>query len=161
MRTRAAVSVLTLAAFLPLATGCSSYRTSYVQNDMVTDQTTARLAEGEGVQISGYTTRTDGFHRWKGAVSEAGADSLEFRICDRRPYEWRKPDEPPFRLARADVISLEVQTPDGAKTLGLVGVVVGVLAIGMVVSLAHGLSEGFKSTGSTRSNGDVDWDWGW
>jgi len=144
MQTRSAISLFTLIAFLPWATGCSTARTSYVQDDVVSDRTTSKLASGDQVWISGYTTSFDGFHRWSGHVSAAGTDSLEFAKRDRESDHWRTPKEPPFRIARADVISVEVETPDGGKTVALAALVVGVLAITMVVSVARGINEGFE-----------------
>jgi hypothetical protein len=161
MQIRSAISILVLLAFLPVAVGCSAQRTSYIRDDPVTDETTARLAAGQEVWVSGYTTRTGGFQRWRGEVVAAGPDSLEFQPSNRESNTWREPGAQPFRLARADVVSLEVETVDGGKTVALVALAVGALAIVMVVALAHGIAEGFESAGSPRSTGNVDWDWGW
>ena len=69
MRARSILAVLTLVAFLPVATGCAATRTAWVHDDFVTDSTTAKLAAGDEVWITGYTTRSDGFRRWEGHVS--------------------------------------------------------------------------------------------
>jgi hypothetical protein len=161
MRTRRAISILVLATFLPLATGCSARRTTYIRDDPVTDETTAKLARGDEIWVAGYTTRSDGFHPWNGDVVATGRDSLEFRPSRRESDRWYQPAASPFRLARTEVVSLEVETPDGGRTVALVAVMVGTLAIVMVVALARAISDGFESAGSPQWTGDVDWDWGW
>lgn len=144
MRTRSAISLLTLIAFLPLAAGCSTSRTSYVQDDVVTDETTAKLASGERVWITGYTTRIDGHHRWKGHVATAGSDSLEFEPRSRESDSWRSPEAPAFRIARTDVVSLEVETADGPRTAGVVALAVAIGAIALTIMLASAVSDAFE-----------------
>lgn len=140
MRYRSLISVVSLLAFLPVAAGCANHTTSFIQDDLVTDETTAKLADGDEVWISGYTTRIGGYHRWRGHVSYVGADSLEFLRSDPTTNSSRETEGARFRLARADVISLEVATSDDVATTALL---MSSVAMVLVFALAKGISDAF------------------
>ena len=81
MHARRAISLLTLLAFLPLATGCSTQKAVAPETDPVTpDEVTPdeALLVDSRVRIEGYTTHSDGFRDWAGFVRAATPDSLEF-----------------------------------------------------------------------------------
>ena len=142
MRSRAFVSVLTLVTFLPIAVGCSSGHSYTLADDPVTREVTATLRSGDPVRISGFTTLTDGPREWRGVVSLVEADSLEFapRVLASQTSAAKAES---FRLAREEVVSLEVIQADGTKTVATAALVlVGVLAV-LFVLLLKGLNEAF------------------
>jgi hypothetical protein len=114
MRFHRAINILTLAAFLPLAVGCSTQKAVTPETDPAVP---AEVTPDEAfllssqVRIEGYTTNSDGFREWQGFVQAAAPDSLEFF------EQTRSANAPPiagssFRLQRADVVSLRVPPPD-------------------------------------------------
>ena len=149
MQTRTLISVLTLIAFLPLATGCSSPQTVRVENDPAADETAVRLNEGKPVEIVGYSTWSDGYESWRGTVFLASPDSLEF-VPDWSVRGQEKSERRRFRVPRHEVATLDVVRPDGAKTVAVVAVVVATLAIVMFVSLARGINEAFEYQGPPK-----------
>ena len=67
MNARRAISLLTLLAFLPLATGCATQKTAAPATDpVIPDELTPdeALLRHTQVRIEGYTTQSNGFHEW-------------------------------------------------------------------------------------------------
>jgi len=128
------IALITLVAFLPVATGCSSTRTMTLAGP---------LEDADAVRdIAGYTDRDGVRHDWKGQVRFAGADSLEFTKPGGDPFAHGPRPEVTLRLARADVVSLEVLEPDATATAMVVLLVfAAVVSAVLVVAMIKGLSE--------------------
>jgi len=148
MRFHRAISVLTLAAFLPLAAGCSTQTTRQLHSDPGDERAASAddwLAE-ERVPIAGYTLQDGRFHEWDGTVQALGADSLLFvrSISDAQWGSRRSPDTLEARhLNRQDVASIVERREDVLVSSYAVWAV----SIGLMVLVATVL-------GATR--GDTD-----
>jgi hypothetical protein len=123
MRFRRAVSVLVLAAFLPLAVGCSSQRT--VRMDSDPGDTSPAAASNQPTKISGYTTTDSEFHEWDGQMSVVGTDSLEFarslavQVGNRPPDRTADKGDETIRLAKAQVVSVDVVDSHPGRSVAL------------------------------------------
>ena len=132
MRAARLFHLLTLAAFLPLASGCSSQNVIPLGSDP--DTATAPLEAGKAITISGYTTTANGYQSWNGTVQTAPPDSLQFsRVItsgNAAPVE-----ESTLTIARTDVNSLSVTDMHWGRTVALAfGAVVGISVLAALLS---------------------------
>jgi len=126
MSNRRLLSALTLVAFLPLAIGCSSTRTTSMQDDA--SEAERMLGSGKPVDVSAVIDRTGKRHEWEGTVRLVSPDVLEF---SREAYTGQPAKT--VRLARQDVQAFESTHFSGGKTtLLVVGTLAAFIAVEMV-----------------------------
>ena len=134
MLTRRIITALTLAAFVSATPGCAGRVTLPVDTDFTKKPSVNRAHDP--VQIAGYTTADSGKQDWKGWVRATSIDSLEFfRGAPSGRQTGNRPES--FRLARAEVVSLEmIEQGDNttALVIGLVAASVAMTAIVIAVS---------------------------
>lgn len=138
MDVRRCVSLVVLVTFLPLALGCSSSRTVAIGQDP-----DSLLERSDEQRIVGYTTADGEHHSWLGLIESVAGDSLRFTpapLSGIPEEEW----PPPFRMARADVRSVDIGDDSGAFVALLVisGVLLAVVAVSALV--ANGIEEGLR-----------------
>lgn len=124
-----ALSLITLIAFVPLATGCSTVRSLPIPDDPGGEGDPLRAEEP--LAITGYTDVRGTDHDWNGFVQAAGADSLEFTGPVRFEGDVHLTGEsgqPSLRLARGEVTRVEIRQPHAGWTRLLAGIV----ALGMI-----------------------------
>ena len=117
------IAVITLAAFLPMAAGCSKTEIRRISTNPVEPS-----GPVEPVEIVAYTDHDGARHEWAGTIEPAGADSLLFVRPDLGEQWWggsssrRKPDIR-LKLSRMDVESVEVKSKDALSSIFSVWVV--------------------------------------
>lgn len=124
--------LITLVTFLPLATGCSTTRSIAIGDDPGGAEDPLRTEER--LAVTGYLDAEGGRQDWNGFVQAAGVDSLEFtRVRRARGNAPPRAEVLSLRLARNEVSGLLVDEPQKGRTsLLVVGVVLGVLALGLI-----------------------------
>ena len=146
MNFRRSISILILLAFLPCGLGCSTSRTLLVaEDDPAGSETGTSFKAGEPIEITGYTRPDDGFRAWRGYVQAAPPDSLLFT----QPVESRRRGTATsFRLAMADVVSIDSSEFSPGKTAVLTIGVVAAIAIAVTAIVAHQVSTGVSGLGN-------------
>jgi len=141
MHARRVISLVTLLAFLPLATGCASHKVIPLDSDP--DPAADPLEAGKAIAITAYTTHAEGTQSWHGTVQAAPPDSLQFsKKVTSGNASAVETSTLTLTLARADVKSLSVTGTDSGRSVALAtaiivacGAVVVVWAIASLASL--------------------------
>jgi hypothetical protein len=130
MGARRVISLVTLLAFLPLATGCSSHKAIPLDSDP--DPAADPLEAGKAIAITGYTTHAEGTQSWHGTVQAAPPDSLQFskKVTSGNASAL---ETSTLTLARADVKSLSVTGTHWGRSVVLATAII--VACGAVLSV--------------------------
>jgi hypothetical protein len=138
MRFHRAINVLILAAFLPLATGCTNRRTIEIDSDPSSPD--HELPKYEPFEIEGYTLKSGQHFEWSGYVVLVDADSVLFTpkqapsdvkpgILDSRQRAFDTTAES-FTLDLQRLRSIDaVELDQTRSTLLVTGMVVAILAL--------------------------------
>ena len=128
MRFHRVISVLTLAAFLPLAAGCVTRRTFEIESDP--SALHQILSEDGRLEIDAYTLQDGRHFDWPGYVAPVGADSVLFtpRLVqsDVKPAtlgttrKGAAAGTEPFTLDVQGLRSVDVLEEDSMRTMMLV-----------------------------------------